>query len=180
MKSTYLVQRLQKPYPGCENNPFVFGGGLCRGGMNETAYKLLNQIFRFDYMGSAEFEFGAVPTSIGKIVDYFNAGNGVTGEMKVCGIPVYYLCFKGNENEVKERIKELGTNPRKYRTKESIFFDEALAARVPANVVPEKKDKYKFYLDYIGWLELDNDFMFFLDKEAFDKLITLITSKEGE
>jgi hypothetical protein len=30
----------------------------------------------------------------------------------------------------------------------------------------------------VGWLELDNDFMFFIDKLAFDKFVALITGKE--
>lgn len=169
MKSSYLIQRLQKPYHGSENNPFNWGGGYIRGGFNETAYKHLNQIFRFDYMGSAEFEFGEVPKSMERIQKYFNAGDGVTGELKIHGITVYYLCHKPDESEVKIRIKELSQN--KYRLKEHTFFDEALAARVPANIVPEKKDKYKFAAEFIGWLDIENHFMFFLDKGAFDKFV---------
>ena len=169
MKSSYLIQRLQKPYPGSEDNPFNWGGGYIRGGFNETAYKHLNQIFRFDYMGAAEFEFGEVPKSMSIIQAYFTIGNGVTGVMYIHKIPVYYLCHKLLETEVKDRIKELSQN--KYRLKEHTFFDEALAARIPANIVPEKKDKYKFAAEFIGWLDIENHFMFFLDKSAFDKFV---------
>lgn len=57
LKQTYLVQRLNRPTNGYDN-PFSFGGGLKNGGLSEDAMKLLRPIFSFDYMGSAEFEFG--------------------------------------------------------------------------------------------------------------------------
>jgi len=169
LKSTYLIQRLQKPYPGSENNPFTFGGGLARGGINAVAYKQLNQIFRFDYMGAAEFEFGIVPEMLDKINQCFREGNGAYGEIQISGIPVYYLCHKAVEAEVKTRIQELAKN--KIRLKEWSNFDEALASRLDENQSAEKKDRYKFASEYIGWLELDNGFMFFLDKSAFDKFL---------
>ena len=89
LRSTYLVQRLKKPYKGNADNPFNFGGGLLRGGMNEEAYRALNQIFTFDYMGSAEFEFGAVPKAIDVIAEGFAKGDGVTGKIEIEGVPIY-------------------------------------------------------------------------------------------
>ena len=55
-----LIQRLKKPYGnkfekmGFKGNPFEFGGGYIRGGLNEKSYAALNQFISFDYMGSAE------------------------------------------------------------------------------------------------------------------------------
>lgn len=174
MKNSYLIQRLQKPCPGSDDNPFNWGCGLLRGGINKDAYAIINQIFRFDYMGSAEFEFGAVPQSLDWIVKGFAAGDGVTGEISIHKIPIYYLCHKDQEAEVKERIKELAKSQRTFRTKESVMLDEALAARDPHVTDPDKIKHNKYYLEYIGWLELDNNFMFFLDKEAFDKFVSLL------
>jgi hypothetical protein len=176
MKQSYLIQRLAKPHPGSENNPFNFGGGLLRGGMKETAYKLLNQIFRFDYMGAAEFEFGIVPETLDAICVGVEKGDCVTGELKILGVPVYYLCHKSEEKEVRIRIEELAKN--KIRLKEWSCFDEAVAARIPENTIPEKKDKYKFASEFIGWLELDNKFIFFVDKPAFEKFCKLFGATE--
>lgn len=54
-----LVQRLiPRPDSGMLN-PFAFGGGLVQGGLSKAALAALP--FRFDYMGAAEYEWGAVP-----------------------------------------------------------------------------------------------------------------------
>jgi hypothetical protein len=73
----YLIQRLQKPLRVPENanpllkamaggaaGPFSFGGSYVRGGLTEEANKALGEIFMFDYMGSSEFEWGAVPKAL--------------------------------------------------------------------------------------------------------------------
>ena len=42
----------------------------------------------------------------------------------------------------------------------------------------EPKERTSFNDDsIIGWLELDNNFFFFKDKDAFDQLVKLIKSK---
>jgi hypothetical protein len=180
MKSTYLVQRLQKAHPRGDDGVFTFGGGLRKGGFNDKAWETLNKIFRFDYMGSSEFEFGEVPKALDHIIGYVERGDGAIGELKVHRTPIYYICSKYQEEEVKVRIKELATIPRKFRTKESVYLDEAIAARVPANIVPEKKDKYAYFMQYVGWLELDNNFIFFIDKEVFDNLVMMLPIDKKE
>jgi hypothetical protein len=67
-ENPYLVQRLQRPYKGKEGglikddpNIFSFGGGFKNGGLSKQAMDIFKELFRFDYMGAAEFEFGAVP-----------------------------------------------------------------------------------------------------------------------
>lgn len=167
MKRSWLIQRLQSPYPGCENNPFNFGGGYARGGIEKNIYAELNRIFRFDYMGAAEFEFGIIPKSLGRILTYYAGGESVNGMVRIHGMPVYYLCYNSDKAEVEKRIKDLSQN--KVQLKEYTLFSEALASRVPFDIVPEKAEKYKKYKEYIGWLELDNDFIFFLDKEILER-----------
>ncbi|KKL26470.1 hypothetical protein LCGC14_2394990, partial [marine sediment metagenome] len=77
MQRTYLIQRLHKPHQigGNEDfkklvNCFSFGGGLKDGGLSDEAMKLIIKIWRFDYMGSAEFEWGAVPESLSNVFQY--------------------------------------------------------------------------------------------------------------
>lgn len=67
MERSYLIQRLKDPYLGHEKNPFSFGGGYKNGGLADEAIDLLKDIFSFDYMGAAEFEFGALPKALNRI-----------------------------------------------------------------------------------------------------------------
>jgi hypothetical protein len=70
--SSYLIQRLEEPWGGMaqfKDNPFSFGGGLRNGGLSQEAMDLIRGIWSFDYMGSAEFEFGAVPEALNAIAN---------------------------------------------------------------------------------------------------------------
>lgn len=178
MKQSYLIQRLEKPFQykiaGKEiDNPFSFGGGLRNGGLSEDAMKLLRPIFSFDYMGSAEFEFGEVPKAISKIAENinnyiafevpvkFSYKSWADGKTKTGTRPVYVICPSDYRAEVVSRIRvkalgEHSTSKNNFRTKESVGLDRSLA-----------EEKYSEKL--IGWLELDNGYFFFKDKEAFDK-----------
>jgi len=58
----YLMQRLKPPRPGppgMKAAHHVFGGGLL--GLSQGAWDALDPVCTLDYMGSAEYEFGAVP-----------------------------------------------------------------------------------------------------------------------
>ena len=66
MKRTWLVQRLEAPRPKT-GNPLdkahrVFGGAML--GLTEQAWDVLDQVCTVDYMGSAEYEWGNLPTSL--------------------------------------------------------------------------------------------------------------------
>jgi hypothetical protein len=74
----WLIQRLQRPRKS--NGPlgdisrcFAFGGGLKDGGINKEAYELIEKLWRFDYMGSSEFEWGAVPAALKALYEYRKA-----------------------------------------------------------------------------------------------------------
>ena len=77
MKRSYLIQRLNKPIKiegngllaTLQKNPISFGGGLRNGGFPQKAMDILRKVFEFDYMGSAEFEYGAVPEALAAIQD---------------------------------------------------------------------------------------------------------------
>ena len=64
-KPPWLVQRIT--IPTNKNNPFAFGGGYKHGGMSDEAWEIISMMCSFDYMGSAEFEFGELPKGINKI-----------------------------------------------------------------------------------------------------------------
>ena len=157
MKQTYLIQRLQRPTPGAYRNPFNFGGGLARGGLSEETAVLLDPMFRFDYMGAAEFEFGAVPKAFSAILQSFRNETGCTGTLTIRRIPVYYLCDKSEEVDVKKVIIKLSNG--EIRLKERSMFQEQFEV-----------NRTDYVKEIIGWLELDNGFVFFTDEAAFNQL----------
>ncbi len=173
MENSKYIQRLLKPYKGLSDNPFSFGGGLKNGGIDEESMNQIRKIFRFDYMGSAEFEYGKVPETLNKMVEnkldlisgsfktkykYDEFGNRnvepIEGSSKI-----YYICFKENKDEVKKRIKRWALGRGWKETKEAVLLDYSMSIGT---------DK-EYSNDPFGWLELDNGFMFFLDKEMYEK-----------
>ena len=155
MEKTYLLQRLISPLETA--NPFSFGGGLPNGGIVEELMQKLVKIWSFDYMGSAEFEWGAVPEALEQISKnpYLIAGKMNIQYSVFNGKQVYYICGEEDEEDVKRRINQIARN--KLRLREPALMEY---------------DKIK------GWLELDNGFLFFVDKNMFDKAVNLFMSRE--
>lgn len=179
MRRTWLIQRLQQPRrwgPAGVDNPFSFGGGLRNGGLSDDAMSLLRGVFSFDYMGSAEFEFGAVPEALSGLAQDFNSLTAGSLKIQLKTVPksyrapedepeptgeteVYYLARRQHEVEVRKRIRSLATKD--YRLKE--------ATRFPAALRPY--DEWDGETQ--GWLELDNGFAFFLDRDMWEKTCSL-------
>lgn len=177
MERSWLIQRLEKPYEvegkmADLANAFSFGGGLVNGGLSKEAMALLKPLFAFDYMGSAEFEFGEVPKTFSKIVENkenyidftiaikFKYKEWKTGEIKTGVHDVFIICNKEDRDEVVKRISKFATESY-HDTKEMVGLDGALA-----------NAEYKERL--IGWLELDNGYMFFKDQETGKKTADLL------
>ena len=179
MQETYLMQRLDQPY-GEAANPFSFGGGLRNGGLQKEAMALLKGIFTFDYMGSAEFEFGAVPKALSAIYKQAVDGDLIAGtvlltessvrkvttwdkarrELPLKADPiVYFICRKAWEGEVVHRILTLaGGNA---RLKAASKLEYALRPD------PDRPGRLG------GWLELDNGWFCFTDRAMFEKVAAL-------
>lgn len=175
MKESYLVQRLRKPYG--RDNPFSFGGGLHNGGLSDEAMDLLRGIFSFDYMGASEFEFGAVPKALQEIARNSNeyqvysftiplkkVAKSWRDKSKVNPVgdaTIYVICKKDYFGEVKDRIIEWATGPYNSNLKEQTMLSNTL--RPDGDWAPGN----------LGWLELDNGFFFFTDKEMWEKTSAL-------
>lgn len=164
MRRTNLIQRLMKPRKTKEGvlskagEGFSFGGGMRNGGLGPEAMDLLRPIFGFDYMGAAEFEFGAVPKSMSEIAKSIKEyGN---HEVKLKDHIVYAFCKNKDINEIKKLIEDIYKDEYKLSLKEYPRLKDSL-------------NEKEFTSDIIGWLELDNNFFFFKDKKAFDKLTEL-------
>jgi hypothetical protein len=70
MSRTYLVQRLKVPLNtttlGTVKPHHVFGNSAL--GLTQEMWDVLDPFFEMDYMGSAEYEFGAVPKTLSDLV----------------------------------------------------------------------------------------------------------------
>ena len=165
MKDSYLIQRLEKPMlpmklAGHEikDNIFSFGGGLINGGLSAVAMDLLRPILSFDYMGAAEFEFGAVPEALGKMINSKNwSGTIMVDKDK----PVYYICPQEYRDEAIKRIPLI--YKRKISTKEWVGLDSYFEQLNNKERPPRA----------VGWLEINNGYMFFGDKEMYEKMLIL-------
>ena len=159
-QDTRLIQRLRKPHKTI--NPFNNDITL-----PEQALKLTKNVFSCDYMGAAEFEWGAIPTSLKNIWDYCQHKEDFSVGKIDLEKTVYYLCRKAFEERVIERIKELQKIEWCYssRLKENPNFKESLKLKEP---------------DTVGWLELDNDFIFFIDEEMFQKTCKLMVANKRD
>lgn len=160
MKKPYLIQRLNAPHNNVLASAFSFGGGLVNGGISKEGMQLLKSIFSFDYMGSSEFEWGAVPTALQELVK----SNLTTTEH----LNVYIIAPKEIMDDVKDWIT-LAVKDKQEYTKEYVGLKQALA-----------KEQYSRTL---GWLKIENDkyckepFMFFVDKTMFESTCKLFDIK---
>lgn len=175
MEGSYLIQRLKKPYGRV--NPFSFGGGLRNGGLSDEAMNLLTGIFSFDYMGAAEFEFGAVPKALQKMAknadqylvttlsfplkEVAKSWRDKSTKPPVGDATIYVICRKEDVQEVHDRIKQFAAENYNKNLKESTRLQEAL------------RPLEDWDTEVRGWLELDNGFFFFTDKEMCEKTAEL-------
>lgn len=191
MERTWLIQRLQKPRVTQGKldvlaQAFCFGGG--GGRLSKEAWQMLSPVFSFDYMGAAEFEFGAVPKALSHMVEQraeyesceftvprskiakpyrrtpYNSKKEVP--LRADDPTIYVYCRKEDREEVQTRIIAVaGGN---YRLKESSRLDNALD---PIN---------DFDAQTVGWLELDNGFAFFTDKAMWEQFCGLFCPETVE
>lgn len=176
----FYIQRLDPPYGGygvaSQGNPFSFGGGYPNGGLSKEAFALVSQCWNYDYMGSAEFEFGALPKSWKRIQD--KSDNYITGSCEVKAIgndysqpkktvrntqnaTVWYFCHKDDEAELKEWLAKFANEVKHdFSSKERIGFGDAILR-------PDKRRTR-------GWHDIENDYLFFTDKEMFDTMCRVL------
>ena len=138
----------------------------------KEALGLLKEIFRFDYMGSSEFEWGAVPKALSAIAENVNAyvafdtrvnykykhyQIGKDNEEFVGTGTVHVICRVADREDVVEKIKAFASDAWNQSTKERVLLDEVLSG------------SSKYNDDLAGWLELDNGYLFFTDNDMYKK-----------
>ena len=172
MEQSYLIQRLKKPINlsrmGFKTSPFSFGGGYPNGGLSDEVIEFFNPLFSFDYMGAAEFEFGALPKALKKLFSSAMTANVMevdSGDGDGSVFEVWYICDINHVGEVTSRIASWAkAEPKNGLTKECIHLDKSIRENDPR---------------FIGWIELDNGFMFFIDKKPWDAIYEMIKKSEG-
>ena len=137
MIDSWLIQRLLPP--ASTDNPFSFGGGLINGGINEQGMHALRSVFSFDYMGSAEFEWGAVPKALQFLIEQSRASTLIASDIFVRESigKVFHICPSQYEYDVLDRIIQLSLL-NQIKLKEDSGFD------------PNSKSYHK---ETVGWLE---------------------------
>lgn len=162
MKQIRLVQRLKEPIG--QSNPFSFGGGLVNGGFSEEAMEMLKNIFSFDYMGAAEFEFGGVPTAFQSLAMLAIDDKLSSTWIPIDGKKVWIIAPTKELSEISAWIVSHSGADFYGDMKESLGLKSSL----------EGSDNVK------GWLKIEKDrdceepFMFFIDEDMFDKMVKLL------
>ena len=157
MDRPYLVQRLKG---SGRTTPFDFGGGYLNGGINKDAMKEISQVFTFDYMGAAEFEWGAVPTALQKILDRKDM---ISYELDTKQGKIYVIAPSEIKEDLNEWLKSYAKKEQWGETKESVRLDRSLQ-QLKDGEEPRIK----------GWLKIEDDryceepFMFFVDENMFN------------
>lgn len=169
---TYLVQRLKIPAKTAKRFPkekWI----LVDGKLAENASELRQGVCDYDYMGSSEFEWGAIPKAIKELL--VDSDSLIASKFEVkkedfhllpfhrSGKPkdttFYIICRKGDEEEVKGRVLLLAQD--KLQLKERTDIDRTF----------EEENRTQ------GWFELDNGFYFFTNREMWKGTFFLYTGR---
>ena len=115
---------------------------------NNSQHKGIDSILEFDYMGSAEFEFGALPKSLGRIRK--GLGEYIYHETEMKGKGITIFCKKEDLTEVLEALNKLAEY--KIHLKEWIEFGDWLTGKKVRNDL---------------WWDIQNHFMWWKSNSAF-------------
>ena len=130
MKKSYLIQEISK-------NP------------NGSIY--------YNYMGSSEFEFGALPQAITEM----KKSSLTFGIVLLKKKPILFIGKTGDEKDIKQAISDLSLN--KIHLKELICFSTKIHSGVKNNTH--------------GWFDIENLFLFFDDYTVFSGYAEILNLK---
>lgn len=159
-----MVQRLRAPTTWV--NPYSFGGGLPAGGLSKESFELILKCCSFDYMGRAEFEFGAIPKSFQAMVDRKQELRGVTHNINAN--VVYILAPESLLSDIQALLdkvlaEKLSRWTRSVEFKEPTYIRESFG--LDASMCSHE--------DIIGWLACSpnnedlHGWMYFKSQEMF-------------
>jgi len=119
--------------------------------------KGLDNVIEYDYMGSAEFEFGALGKSLASIMESCLAGNFKPVLINIRGVP--FLFYSESRITKASEVEELFNNPSKFRLKEYLgiehYFEGESIERLKRNCKKKKEVVKNYsYLDF--WWDIEN------------------------
>ncbi len=185
MERSRLIQRLKRPYDLKDDNPlkkisnaFAFGGGLKNGGLTPEGAEILAAVCTFDYMGAAEYEWGAVPEALAKIGDLR-----VKEELASVKIhlslkdaasskTIHIWCKASDVPEVSTRIGEWAKKEPGYPSENR---DMIGLARTLSDIEGTSDEPHQ---EVCGWLELNNGFLFTTDDKMAERFDILFEMEE--
>ncbi len=155
----FLVQRLLKPY---ERKDDFEEGIIVKKGLVDEIGEIFEHIMDFDYMGSSEFEWGALPNSLEYAIKYAKDKDYIACEIDVISAkgnikPIFYICHKIMEDQVVAWIRK-AAKEEQPRCKEEVRLQGALDGRYDLDLRSSA---------LCGWYDLDNRFWFFTDRNMF-------------
>lgn len=184
----WLIQRLTRPVGAPEghplhgkDNPFAFGGGLKNGGLPKDAMDLLRPIFGFDYMGAAEFEFGAIPKALQSMVGSIKDLAGLSFDVDLGAVVMDSFDQRDFEKPEKGQTKKVYLIGKVDHLEPAQKYIRSMVGRKPAELkgrshfkeaVLDLKDPAKdvWRQNTQGWWDLNNCLMFFTDLTMFEKV----------
>lgn len=117
--------------PKSIKRPYLIQRGTMRHGVLSVSG--IDSIVVFDYMGAAEFEFGALPKALrAMLVDLPKLGTHATGIRGING-EVYAICEASVKDEVVAILKQLAISDQHFDLHERTDFKDALAGQSTIN-----------------------------------------------
>lgn len=183
----YLVQRLKEPHDvsfGGKRIDEVFGFGGGGSGLSKEAWALLKPCFEFDYMGAAEFEFGALPKSLSKLVADIKNGT----KLDAFSFVIQAKDIKDNWHRIgaalrKEKLptKKDGTIYVICRADDRAFVEDVILCDATGELGVKEGTHLCLALDPIseydsrtcGWYALDGEFFYFTSKPMWERTCVL-------
>ena len=162
----YLIQRLLKPQLEKPSIPVDIEEEERSGKTLSQEFLLsLKSVMCFEYMGSAEFEWGAIPRCLYRILD--NREEFFATKFQAQGKDIYIICKDDEEymSDIQRAIKRFSISDYGNRTKETVGLYDSLI--------------YKKSISPCGWLDIQNDFFFFTDRAMFEGVATLFYIKQN-
>lgn len=199
MKRSQLVQRLKAPIDDLDvfgDNPFINAGGVRNWGLSTEAMRLLKGIVILDYMGAAEFEWGAVPKGLTEVANHAeeNALIGFVLYIPLAEVErtffeeendppdgngtVWVICRKEDAQEVSRRIRAWAAEDNDLHGKNS--DDPQWSLKEPTLLNAALRPSPSWPSNICGWLELNNGFFFFTNEAMYDKVHKLFMGDEKE
>lgn len=179
MTAPYLIQRLLPPFKNAAENrgrpstDMVFGGAR---DLTQDQHDFICDLFRLDNMGSAHFEFRAIPDALDRLAN--NAGmrayqidmaltpaGGTLSHFKLRPkMQTFHILSTPNAlDETLTTIKSLAEGHENGLARPadvgwSVFLDDVIA----------KRPFYSGSNKAIGWHDIENDILFFTDQSMFN------------